>query len=64
MKSTKGSRSELTTPKVSHECDIFCYKVLSVHNFPKSPHQSFEIIVLTLHIWVDCSYLTCICRYL
>jgi len=61
VKSTKGSRSELTTPKMNR--DIFCYKILSVHNFPKSPRQSLEI-VLILHIWFDCSYLTCVCRYL
>jgi len=48
---------------MSHACDIFCYKILSVHNFPKRPRQSLEI-VLILYIWFDCSYLTYVCRYL
>ena len=57
MKSAKGSRSELTTSKVSHECDMFCYKIRSVYYFQKTPRQSLEIIVLILDIWFDCSYL-------
>ena len=36
VKSAKGSRSELTTLEVSHECDSFCCKIQSVcYNFQK-----------------------------
>ena len=37
MKSAKGSRSELTTPEVSHECDIFCCKNSICMLLPKNP---------------------------
>ena len=55
VKSTKGLESELTTTAVKSDQYI---------SSKKSPRQSFEIIVLILHICFDCSFLSCVWRYL
>ena len=36
VNSTNGSKSELTTAKVSYECDDFCYKIQSIDYFQKA----------------------------